>query len=90
MSNKAHPEEDAPNATFLHTVSSPTAATVGSEVQYPESGVMVYRVSLYGAVEPFVDVKAATGDKAADAALVRYPQAKVTHVAPAPQVRKAA
>lgn len=87
---KAHPEDDAPNATFLHTETSPTAATVGNGVKYPDSGEMVYRVGLHGAVEPFIDVTASTGDSAALAALARYPQAKVTLVAPAPQDSKAA
>lgn len=87
MSDKAHPEDDAPNATFLHTVASPTASTVGSEVQYPASGKQVYRVRLHGAGGvPFKDVLAATGDEAADMARVGFDDTvKVTHIEPAPQ-----
>ena len=90
MSDKAHPEDDAPNAIFLHTVASPTAATVGSEVQYPDSGEIVYRVRLHGAGGvPYRDVTARTGDEAAAAALAGFDgSVKVTHIEPAPQSRQ--
>lgn len=92
MSDKAHPEDDAPNATFLHTVNSPTASTVGSDVQFPSSGRMIYRVRLHGAGGvPYRDVEAETGDEAALAALSGFDgSVKVAHVEPAPQPKKAA
>jgi hypothetical protein len=83
MSEKAHPEE--PNATFLHQETSPTAATVGNKL-FPESGEQTYRVLTTAGT---CDVRATTGDEAAAAALVRFPGAKVGHVAPAPQQKAA-
>lgn len=83
---KAHPEDDAPNASFFHRENSPTASTVGSAVQYPESGAQVYRVRLSKGYVAFKDVKARTGDEAAAAALTgQGPEAKVAHVDVAPQ-----
>lgn len=85
MTKKAHPEDDAPNATFHHTENSPTAATVGNKL-FGESGPMIYRVTVQGGMGlASADFKAATGDDAASAALAKFPGAKVAHVAPAPQ-----
>lgn len=65
---------------------SPTASTRGSEVQYPESGAMDYRVTLSnGSALLWETVNAKTGDAAADQALSLHPGCKVAHVEPAPQ-----
>lgn len=64
--------------------SSPTAASATNRL-FGESGVMRYRVVLGqsgGALNSTV-VEAATGDRAAEAALVKFPGWKVTNVAPA-------
>lgn len=69
---------------------SPTAATVGSEVQYPPSGVQTYRAMIQTAMGGLipVDVEAATGDQAAELALKQVPGGKVTNIAPAPNQSK--
>ena len=70
---------------------SETASTRGSPVQYPESGPMVYRVTLSnGMALTYYDVEAKGGDDAAEKALARHPGMKVAHVEPAPQVAEAA
>ena len=85
MTKKAHPEDDAPNANFAHTIDSPTAASIGNKL-FGDSGPMIYRVTVQGGMGmTFTDVKAATGDEAASAAIAKFPGAKVAHVVPAPQ-----
>lgn len=70
---------------------SPTASTRGSLVQYPDSGPMLYRVTLSnGMALTFFDVEAKGGDDAAEKALAKHPGCKVAHVEPAPQVAEAA
>lgn len=71
---------------FRHDGYSETAATVGRPL-FPPSGEQVYRVHTSVGV---VDVKATTGDSAAEQALVKHPGSKVLTVAPAPQPKKAA
>lgn len=69
---------------------SKTASTRGSEVQYPDSGAMVYRVTIAGGMGiAHCDVEARTGDEAATKALEQYPGTKVAHVEPAPQKKAA-
>ncbi len=63
---------------------SPTAANAFNPL-FGTSGVMKYRVALRDG--SMVDVEAATGDEAANAALGRHPGGFVTAVNPAPQVR---
>ena len=75
---------------LLHEAQSPTAATVGSEVTFPPSGPMLYRVQFQSAQGfAFKDVEATGGDDAAAKVIQANPGVKVAHVAPAPQ-RKAA
>ena len=70
---------------LLHTVHSPTAATVGNRL-FGDSGAMLYRVTVQtGGGLQEVDVTAATGDKAAEAALAKCVGGKVLVVQPAPQ-----
>lgn len=70
---------------LTHREDSPTAASSTNRL-YGSSGMMTYRVTIAGAMGMMpVDVEAATGDDAADAALARYPGAKVARVEPAPK-----
>lgn len=74
-----------------HKEASPTAASVGNRL-YGVSGVIPYRVTVQSAMGAmtFVDVDAATGDGAAEAALANHMGAKVLHVEPAPRPTKKA
>ena len=73
----------------LHEAASPTAATVGNPLFGP-SGVITYRVAMFGGMgQFFVDVDAASGDGAAEAALAKHHGCKVGHIEPAPQARPA-
>ncbi len=63
---------------------SPTAASAHNRL-YEASGVMKYRVVLAqtGGARTATTVDAATGDEAAEKALVRHPGWKVAYVGPA-------
>lgn len=79
-----------PNAVFHHQEHSPTAASIGSEVSYPNGGMQLYRVTVAnGSALSFVDVEASGGDDAATKALQANPGLKVAHVEPAPQKKAA-
>ena len=69
-----------------HEKNSPTAASVANKL-FGTSGVIAYRVQTQTAMGGFmsIDLDAATGDEAAEAALKEYPGNKVVHVSPAPQ-----
>lgn len=56
---------------------------------WPDSGVQTYRVQYKNAAGgmSFVDVDAATGDRAAEKALAEIGGDKVTNISPAPQRR---
>lgn len=70
---------------------SPTASTRGSEVQYPTSGVISYRVvRKVGDEFATSDVDAATGDEAAAKVVAKHPGCKVAYVGPTPQVKETA
>jgi hypothetical protein len=73
---------------LLHTEASPTAASAWDR-KYPASGVQTYRcaVATANGMQTFADVEAATGDEAAEKALVLYPGAKIGSIAPSPQQR---
>lgn len=79
-----------PNAVFHHQEHSATAATIGSEVSYPNGGEQLYRVTLAnGAALSSFDVMASGGDDAANKAIAQKPGLKVAHVEPAPQKKAA-
>lgn len=68
---------------------SETAATVGKKL-FPDSGEQLYRALLRTAMggNIAVDVRASTGDEAAEKALREAPGSFVMNVAPAPKQPK--
>lgn len=79
-----------PNAVLHHQEHSSTAATIGSEVSFPDGGRQLYRVTVAnGAALSFIDVEAIGGDDAANKVLADNPGLKVAHVEPAPQKKAA-